>query len=184
MCRTMDMLACEYKLDGTAKKPNPRASLRERAPYGARINMKDASFPWDWLRGDIDFYDLSQDDKLIWMKKYIYEVSHSGSPQNIKDVQVSRWKKKLLMGELDLMNIELYYNFEGFKFQHRNHRETQTELTAKIDERDDIIKRHEETIATLETSLEKVKRQFKCAQEYGAQKRNEVKRLKDRLSRR
>jgi len=154
--------------------------------YGWRPNVSDSSFQMNdddgrWRFNNFD--EMSQEDQLIWMKKYIYEVTHQWSERASKDVQVSRCKKKLLKGDLDCRNIELFYEFERYKFQQRNMNESRERLTAQMDEKDAIIKAQQEQIEALER-----KYQVKCeclerAVAFTKAQRSKIKRLTERNSR-
>lgn len=142
--------------------------------YGKRPNHTKTSFQ---MNNDDNgrwrfncFEEMSQDDQLSWVKRYVYEVSNVWSEQAVKDVTVCRYKKRFLTGDQLLHNIELFYEFEKFKYEHRNKYETQQSLTAQID-------RQQAEIEMLQKKYQSKCECFDRATEYIQQQKRKIKRL-------
>ena len=94
-----------------------------------------------------DWDELEEYDKLVFIKKYIYEITDRYDRRSLKErdrkspcfkkdyreVKLSRWKKSFMKGDLQtLSQIEYYFDHERMKFQldysHKQRIEQNTEI--------------------------------------------------------
>jgi len=106
----------------------PKTGKRE--PYGKRVGFTADDTCFQQREGmDVDWRDLIELPECEiekWIKRYIYEVSHSDANAHSRNTQVSRRLSSFRKGEYPYdkkgnhrpfwVNVNLFYDSERFKF--------------------------------------------------------------------